>query len=69
MMGIENAAGVELPSRHVLQLVKKIPAPLLRGIRKHLGVDIADQSQMFELQPLQPVVVEIDMDNSLKRNP
>ena len=69
MMGIENAAGVELPSRHVLQLVKKIPAPLLRGIRKHLGMDIADQSQVFEFQPLQPVIVKIDMDNPFKRDP
>ena len=67
-MRIKKAPCIELPSLDVLKLVEEIPAPLLCGIREHLGVDVPHKAQMLELQPFQAVVVEIDVYDSLQRD-
>ena len=68
-MRIKEPAGVEFPPLDVLQLVKEIPASLARGIREQLGVDIPHEPEMLKFQPLQPIVIEIDVNNSLDRDP
>ena len=67
-MRVEKAAGVELPGRNVLKFVQEVPTVLPGRIREQLGMDFPDEPQVFQRQVLQPVVVEVDMDDSFQRH-